>query len=456
MREVENRLPRSARGVVRAARTEARAFADIFFPTVCTSALVSMRIVREGGKLVKKHAEEGARRVSMAVKEVDVSRRATLARDGARAKALHTASSVDRFRAKAIEHVARFVDAKRGEAPIANASNVMEAKGKPRPNGSKGAANEDARGPSASARVSARELRASSKEDRARVIDCVPKRAKSAIKDALHSIEGASRSPVAKVCEPKVREFVAAIDDGSRALISALRDASEGGLTIARESSAELVRRARLVKPRVTKRANGLKSAFAVAAARARQLKGKNGEDAPLKRDSTPVVLTSSAAALVVAPARAEEELLAKPRRVIVSARDNLFDIASVAGISVMDLARYNNLRPDPHTSFIKLVPGQELFIPSQSLLDHLPAVDLDEEPVYELSVKVRPPKKSKRFIDPALHSRNAPVEIVDLAHDEKRALASTIAGSLALVACALALRSIRGAMDAEDDDGAR
>ena len=120
-----------------------------------------------------------------------------------------------------------------------------------------------------------------------------------------------------------------------------------------------------------------------------------------------------------------------------------------------MDLARYNNLRPDPHTSFIKLTPGQELYVPSRALLDRLPAVDVDEEPMYELSVKVRPPKSTAhRFVNPALHSRNAPAETVAAEVDEKRrAFALTLAGSLALACCAFAIRAVRAAIDAENDD---
>ena len=89
-----------------------------------------------------------------------------------------------------------------------------------------------------------------------------------------------------------------------------------------------------------------------------------------MNRDERKLMLTKEIKrADAMAPAY-ESELLAKPATIIVQPQDNLFDIASIAGISVMDLARYNNLRPDPRTRCLNLHPGQILYIPSRSLLD--------------------------------------------------------------------------------------
>ena len=91
-----------------------------------------------------------------------------------------------------------------------------------------------------------------------------------------------------------------------------------------------------------------------------------------MNRDERKLMLTKEIKrADAMAPAY-ESELLAKPATIIVQPQDNLFDIASIAGISVMDLARYNNLRPILARARLNLHPGQILYIPSRSL-DRLP-----------------------------------------------------------------------------------
>ena len=133
------------------------------------------------------------------------------------------------------------------------------------------------------------------------------------------------------------------------------------------------------------------------------------------------------------------------PRRVVVQPEDNLFDIASIAGIGVMDLARYNNLRPHPESHFLKIYPGQVLYVPSRSLLDRLPAIDRAREPKYELSVRVTdvpcaapPPTASSRLVHPSRHSRHKSVRESDDALESSN-FAASLGVSLALCAAALA-----------------
>jgi|Transcript_4218 hypothetical protein len=482
VREVEDRLPRPVRAVVRGTRREAREFADIFFPTVAATAILSVRAVSEGGKIVVRKCGESLSGIGMAVKRIDpsnFSERVKSVRRKTLSAASETVKRIDTSRRLAADNLKQFVDERRDQSKrVEPDAKVVKDKKRGKKNlpapatkhfpGSR--ATKDAKvskGQGTDGAQEIRDIRVIPKFDHTRLRDplngLVPAQASQKIKDALRKFEDVGNLPVVESIKPKVKEFVHGFAERQRVVMSNLHAATEGGVETMREARAELVQRARGMKPVVA-------DAFAAGLARMRRPKSKGDDDEKnlpsssnareSRRPMTTATSTSSSphasksATASAAPSR-EEELLAKPIRWVVQPQDNLFDIASIAGISVMDLARYNNLRPDPHTSFIKLTPGQELYVPSRALLDRLPAVDVDEEPMYELSVKVRPPKSAAhRFINPALHSRNAPAETIAAEVDEKRrAFALTLAGSLALACCAFAVRAVRAAIDAENDD---
>jgi len=484
VREVEDRLPRPVRAVVRGTRREAREFADIFFPTVAATAILSVRAVSEGGKILVRKGGESLSGVGMAVKRIDPSNfgeRVNSVRRKTLSAASETVKRIDTSRRLAADNLKQFVDERRDQSKrVEPDAKVVKDKKRGKKNlpapatkhfpGSR--TTKDAKvskGQGTDGAQEIRDIRVIPRFDQTRLRDplngLVPAPASQKIKDALRKFEDVGNLPVVESIKPKVKEFVHGFAERQRVVMSNLHAATEGGVETMREARAELVQRARGMKPVVA-------DAFAAGLARMRRPKSKGDGDEDEKnlpsssnaresrRPMTTATSTSSSphasksATASAAPARAEE-LLAKPIRWVVQPQDNLFDIASIAGISVMDLARYNNLRPDPHTSFIKLTPGQELYVPSRALLDRLPAVDVDEEPMYELSVKVRPPKSAAhRFVNPALHSRNAPAETVAAEVDEKRrAFALTLAGSLALACCAFAVRAVRAAIDAENDD---
>ena len=486
VREVEDRLPKPVRAVVRGTRREARAFADIFFPTVAATAILSVRAVTEGGKILVRKGGESLSGVGSAIKRIDPSDlggRANAVRRKTFSAASETVKRIDASRRLAADNLKQFVDDKRDQSKREqNEAKMAKEKKRGKKNSPEPAskkffpgsrttkANAKAtKGKGAEPTQEVRDIRVTPKFDRSRLRDplngLVPAQASQRIKDALRKFEDVGNLPVVESIKPKVKEFVNNFAERQRAVMSNLHTATEGGVETMREARADLVQRARGIKPLVSDafaRARGPKSKGDENDENAVSSNAHDSHRSMTTTTTTTTKATTSAAArhasksaVASAPPR-EEELLSKPIRVVVQPQDNLFDIAAIAGISVMDLARYNNLRPDPHTSFIKLTVGQELYVPSRALLDRLPAVDVDEEPMYELSVKVRPPKSAThRFIDPALHSRHAPPETAPAEMDDsRRAFTRALVGSLALASCAFALRAVRDAIDDDDDDG--
>ncbi|OUS46307.1 hypothetical protein BE221DRAFT_192303 [Ostreococcus tauri] len=306
----------------------------------------------------------------------------------------------------------------------------------------------------------------------------VPKETTQKLKERMKGFEeGVGSWPVVEFMKPKVKELVQAVAERQRDVVAKLQISTEGGVETLNKArsgiSSEMVQHVRGVKTHIEGGIDGLKVAVAsgVTSARERilklpkrrpkeQPKQVGGGTLPRRiiagnesqeRNNVLRKEIDAASHRVYG----EEELLTKPVRVVVQPRDNLFDLASIAGISVMDLARYNSLKPDPHTRMLKLHPGQVLYVPSQSLLDRLPAIDVSREPQYELSILVTEApkklgvKKQKRLVHPSRHSRHRDREMDT--KDKSSNAFLTVTGSMALVACAIALRGVRREM--EDDE---
>ena len=306
----------------------------------------------------------------------------------------------------------------------------------------------------------------------------VPKETTQKLKERMNGFEeGVGSWPVVEFMKPKVKELVQAVAERQRDVVAKLQISTEGGVETLNKArsriSSEMVQHVRGVKTHMEGGIDGLKVAVASGVTSARERILKLPKRRP--KEQPKQVGGGSLPRRIIAGSEfqernnvlrkeidaashrvyGEEELLTKPVRVVVQPRDNLFDLASIAGISVMDLARYNSLKPDPHTRMLKLHPGQVLYVPSQSLLDRLPAIDVSREPQYELSILVTEApkklgvKKQKRLVHPSRHSRHRDREM-----DTKDKLSNaflTVTGSMALVACAIALRGVRREM--EDDE---
>ena len=300
----------------------------------------------------------------------------------------------------------------------------------------------------------------------------VPANTSKKIKESLKGLEETVDSwPLVQTVKPKVKEFVHLAAKRQRDVVSNLQISTEGGVETMRIARANLVKQTKEVKRNLEVAVGGASVVVTEGVAKVQKiLVARRSKQEPKQAPSGLVprrTISGDAHAERNLALRREimeanrrfarehdeyDELLTKPVRVVVQPRDNLFDIASIAGISVMDLARYNNLKPDPHTKMLKLHLGQVLYVPSQSLLDRLPAIDTAREPQYELSILVtEAPKKlgvKKRVVHPSRHSRHQSKD-VDTA--DKSNLMLTLAGSLTLAAAAVALRGVRQAM--EDDE---
>lgn len=300
----------------------------------------------------------------------------------------------------------------------------------------------------------------------------VPTDTATKINERLKGLEEVVDSwPLVQAVKPKVKEFVHSAAKRQRNVMTNLHISTEGGVETMRKARANLVKQTKEVKRNLEVAVGGASVVVTEGVVKAqRLLLARRNKQQPKQTPSGLVprrTISGDAHQERNLALRREimeanrrfardhdeyDELLTKPVRVVVQPRDNLFDIASIAGISVMDLARYNNLKPDPHTKMLKLHPGQVLYVPSQSLLDRLPAIDTAREPQYELSVLVtEAPKKlgvKKRVVHPSRHSRHQSKD-VDTADNSNFML--TLAGSLTLAAAAVALRGVRQAM--EDDE---
>jgi len=502
---VEQKLPDGVRGVVKGVRCEVRAFADMFFATAWASFALTARVAGTGLGVAKRASERSLsaarRRGAAAAAGARVKTKALA--DGGRA---HVEAGIDRLKTIDSSTVTRGVKDKTSEvmkslddakrATLASVKKLVD-KGTNRGDGDANVdsgrnAKEKTRAGATKPNTIVREEKknghatkeakdVSPKKSLHQTLnDLVPKETTKKIKEKLETIERAVENwPVVQSVKPRVKDFVHSFAERQHGIVNKLHLSTEGGVSTLRDARSNLVHCARGVKTRIVGGVHGVQGVAATGVTGAKQLispllRNRKLESRPrevlspeaptvevaptvvesMNRDERKLMLTKEIKrADAMAPAY-ESELLAKPVKIIVQPQDNLFDIASIAGISVMDLARYNNLRPDPRTRCLNLHPGQVLYIPSRSLLDRLPAVDPAREPRYELSVRVAKSPRSGAHAK-AVHSRHASSHAAldrDGRGGESK-FALSLAGSLGLAAAAFALRSVRRAMDEADDD---
>lgn len=501
---VEQKLPDGVRGVVKGVRCELRAFADMFFATAWASFALTARVAGTGLGVAKRASERSLsaarRRGAAAAAGARVKTKALV--DGGRA---HVEAGIDKLKTIDSSAVTRGVKDKTSEvmkslddakrATLAGVKKLVD-KGTNRGDGDANAdsgrsvkekthadakTNAIVREEKRSGHATKEVKDASPKKSLHQTLnDLVPKETTKKIKEKLETIERAVENwPVVQSVKPRVKDFVHSFADRQRGIVNKLHSSTEGGVSTLRDARSNLVRCARGVKTHIVGGVHGAHGVAATGVTGAKQLispllRNRKLESRPrevlipeaptvevaptvvesMNRDERKLMLTKEIKrADAMAPAY-ESELLTKPVKIIVQPQDNLFDIASIAGISVMDLARYNNLRPDPRTRCLNLHPGQVLYIPSRSLLDRLPAVDPAREPRYELSVRVAKSPRSGAHAK-AAHSRlassHAALDRDGRGGESKFAL--SLAGSLGLTAAAFALRSVRRAMEEADDD---
>ena len=502
---VEQKLPDGVRGVVKGVRCELRAFADMFFATAWASFALTTRVAGTGLGMAKRASERSlsaARRRGAEATTRAMLKTKALA-EGGRAHVeagidklkTHNSSAVTRGAKDKVSEVMKSLDdAKR--ATLAGVKTLVD-KGMNRGDGdanvdSRRSVKEKTRADATKPNAMVREEKksghatkeakdASPKKSLHQTLnDLVPKETTKKIKEKLETIERTVENwPVVQSVKPRVKDFVHSVAERQRSIVNKLHSSTEGGVSTLRDARSNLVHCAREVKTHIAGGVHGVQGVAATGVTGAKQLispllrnrklasrprkvlspEAPTVEVAPtvaesMNRDERKLMLTKEIKrADAMAPAY-ESELLAKPATIIVQPQDNLFDIASIAGISVMDLARYNNLRPDPRTRCLNLHPGQILYIPSRSLLDRLPAVDPAKEPRYELSVRVAKPPRSGAHAK-ATHSHRASSRAA-LDRDERGGeskFALSLAGSLGLAAAACALRGVRRAMDEADDN---
>ena len=495
----EDKLPVPVRKVVKGVRGEVRGAADVLFPALWSGVVLTTHVAAEGGLAMKRKGEEGFKFVGDAAKGVldkakpsKTSSSETLSkgrnnkRSASTTKKNAEAAFSDGFnkaKGKAREAVSdsirKFNESR--EATVRRFENFVNEKNGVKNGGSKAVAHKPKKAANNTPTRKAQEKMAAhraKKVDSTKLRDplngAVPIEMTREVKDRLRAFEeNIGNLPIVQSVKPKVTEFVHSLAERQRGVVGNLHASTEGGVETLRNFRADLVRRARGAKPHVETGVHRAQSFLSSGVNKATRmvlpLARHDWKEAHRERVQSAETTTDNAQILEQEIRQSksrerddglEEPLLSKPIKVTVKERDNLFDIASIAGISVMDLARYNNLRPDPDTSFLKLRPGQVLYVPSQSLLDRLPAIDRTREPVYELSVKVidAPAKKSSssksRLVDPLRHSRHRATTKLQLHEktENSHPFVRNLAGSLGLVACAFMLRSVRDAMDEEED----
>lgn len=496
----EDNLPVPVRKVVKGVRGEVRGAADVLFPALWSGVVLTTHVAAEGGSAMKRKGEEGLKFVGDAAKSAldkakptkTSSSSGNLPMGGNHKRSASTAtkngsSFSDGFKevkGKAREAVSdsvrRFNESR--EATVRRIENfINEKKNGVKDGGSKAVAHKPKK---AANSAPTRKAQEKTTAQRAKKIDstklrdplngAIPPEMTREVKDRLRAFEeNIGNLPIVQSVKPKVAEFVHSWAERQRGVVGNLHASTEGGVETLRNFRADLVRRARGAKPHVETGVHRAQSFFSASVNKATRMvlpfARHDWQEAHRERAQSAETATDNAQILEheIKQSKArerddglEEPLLSKPIKVIVKERDNLFDIASIAGISVMDLARYNNLRPDPDTSFLKLHPGQVLYVPSQSLLDRLPAIDRTKEPAYELSVKVidaparKSPSSKSRLVDPLRHSRHRATTKLQLHESAEKShpFVRNLAGSLGLVACAFMLRSVRDAMDEEED----
>jgi hypothetical protein len=492
----EDKLPVPVRKVVKGVRGEVRGAADVLFPALWSGVVLTTHVAAEGGSAMKRKGEEGLKFVGDAAKSAldkakptkTSSSSGNLPKGGNHKRSASTATKngssfsdgFNEVKGKAQEAVSdsvrRFNESR--EATVRRIEKfVNEKKNGVKDGGSKAVAHKPKKAANSAPTRKTTAQRAK-KIDSTNLRDplngAIPPEMTREVKDRLRAFEeNIGNLPIVQSVKPKVAEFVHSWAERQRGVVGNLHASTEGGVETLRNFRADLVRRARGAKPHVETGVHRAQSFFSSGVDKATRmvlpLARHDWQEAHRERAQSAETATDNAQILEheIKQSKArerddglEEPLLSKPIKVIVKERDNLFDIASIAGISVMDLARYNNLRPDPHTSFLKLHPGQVLYVPSQSLLDRLPAIDRTKEPAYELSVKVidaparKSPSSKSRLVDPLRHSRHRATTKLQLHESAEKShpFVRNLAGSLGLVACAFMLRSVRDAMDDEED----
>ena len=520
VRSVENKLPPRVRSVVKGARREVRTFADVFFATMFASCALTVRVVGAGAGAARRAGErsmstagEASARIAREVKMKTM----TIAKGGnerkeARGEAskpsdLSSVASLAKEKTK--EAMRGLDDAKL--AALASVKSFFDDRNKPGGDGTKsrksgeasGSKSKNAKSKSVDVKKTDGDAKPRRKKTGApedgklkRRVDplrgFVSEETSKKVKEKLKGFEDAVGSwPMVQAVKPRVDGFVQAFAERQRVVVAKLHSSTEGGVDTIRGARAGLVHHAKGLKTHVESGVTGARGIVAGGIASTSKLispllrhdRSATKSSAQKSRLKTFLSPGSSGRAIMrddeysaaqierhhelskqleraaKLSREADGELLAKPLRVVVQPEDNLFDIASIAGISVMDLARYNNLRPHPESHFLKIYPGQVLYVPSRSLLDRLPAIDRAREPKYELSVRVTdvprpapPPAASSRLVHPSRHSRHKSVRESDDASESSN-FAASLGVSLALCAAALALRSVRDAMNSDDDD---
>jgi LysM repeat protein len=516
VRSVENKLPPGVRSVVKGARCEVRTFADVFFATMFASCALTVRVVgagagaaRRAGERTMSTAGEASARIAREVKMKTM----TIAKGGndrkeARgeaSKASEPSSVASLAKEKTKEALRGLDDAKL--AALASVKSFFDDRNKPGGDGTKSKKSGEASGsksknakkksvdvtktngdakPRRKKSVATEDGKLKRRVDPLRSL--VSEETSKKVKEKLKGFEDAVGSwPMVQAVKPRVDGFVEAFAERQRVVVAKLHSSTEGGVDTIRGARASLVHHAKGLKTRVEDGVTGARGILAGGIASTSRLvspllrhdrsatqksrlktflnPGSSGR-AIMRDDEYSAAqierhheLSKQVERAAKLSREADGELLAKPLRVVVQPEDNLFDIASIAGISVMDLARYNNLRPHPESHFLKIYPGQVLNVPSRSLLDRLPAIDRAREPKYELSVRVTdvpraapPPTASSRLVHPSRHSRHKSVRESDDALESSN-FAASLGVSLALCAAALALRSVREAMNSDDED---